>query len=56
MKPEKIIEYLDKNKERWATGLTYMADERLEDPFKTAEAHLTIIMDDIKNYLWTFHA
>ena len=51
MEKEQLLTFLDNNKERWALGLTYMADEKLDDQYKTAEAHLSVILNEIRNYL-----
>lgn len=51
MNKDKIIEYLDNNREKWVLGLMYLADDRFDNQYKTCEAHLDIILNDIKGNL-----
>lgn len=48
---KEIREYLKKKEDDWALGLTYLADEKLDDQFKTAKGHLKIILDDLIKFL-----
>ena len=48
---DEIVKYIESKKENWALGLTYMADEKLDAPFETAEAHLDVIIQDLLNFL-----
>jgi len=45
----KLKKVIADNKERWVQSLTYMADERIEDPEWVIEGHLEIILDDLIN-------
>lgn len=48
MRPENLKSFIQKHREEWAMGLTYMADRDLDDPYKTTSAHLDIILINIK--------
>lgn len=48
---KKLKGFIAKKKEDWALGLTYMADKSLDNQFKTAEAHLDVILSDINKIL-----
>ena len=46
---EKLKKVIADNKEKWIQSLTYMADERIEDPEWVIEGHIDLILDDLIN-------
>lgn len=45
----KLEKVIADNKERWVQTLVYLSDEKIEDQWGVAEAHLDIILDDLIN-------